>query len=325
MYKYRYGYSEYSPNEFNNKDYLNVGDLLLKYAPSDESKRRIQGILKDGGYDNYSVNENADLMNHNSPIKEEKKRIGMAWLISRYPQTFDTIRENDIAFFHGTNSNALPYILKNGLNSLDKIKKDGGVVLTGETWSMKYRLGQQSGNFVSVTDDIDTAGDYSTYGTSNGAAYSVLLGIKKSALSKLRTRTIHSDCVEMGIVDGIPPELISFIGVPEDKINDVKKMILQNSKIDMTSVDVNGIIEQYRDINVKPVDFNERFYYIDEAGVISYSAEKAEQMYRGEKEPRKAFGIEQFRKLSLTRVLGRLLESMKNLKHQRRKDNEIEM
>lgn len=96
MREFVYEYSNYSPDEFNVQSYKNLCEVLLKYAPDNESKRKMEGILYRGGFDDYSVNEYYDMMNHGSAHLEMQKRVGMAWLISRYPQTFDVIQKRRI-------------------------------------------------------------------------------------------------------------------------------------------------------------------------------------------------------------------------------------
>jgi len=299
------GYTDFSDDSFESEDYLKLCNTILEHARDEKTYRLAYEVLRNGGFEDYSVNEYSEFMNRNNPHIEIKKRAGMAWLITSYKKTFDYIRKEKIGFFHGTNSAALPEILTKGLNSLNKITRDGGKISSGEEWSMQYRLNNNSDNFVSITDDINTAGDYSTLSpkgeAKNQPYFGVLIGINKEIFDKLKKRTIHSDVVEVGIVDGIPPELISFIGVPADKVDMVQKMVTNPN------------------IKVMPVDFKERYFFIDETGIIFINEEKSNQLLAGERQKEKTFGIDAFKKLAKTRTIGKLLESMRSLREATRK------
>lgn len=54
----------------------------------------------------------------------------MAYVLATYPETFEVLSENNIDLFHGTNINALPDILKYGMNSLQELSNKGITVST---------------------------------------------------------------------------------------------------------------------------------------------------------------------------------------------------
>jgi hypothetical protein len=89
---------------------------------------------------------------------EGQRRLSMAYLFVKNPSTFNTLAENKVNLFHGTNSTALPTILEYGLGSIDSSEKRGLDVQTGEQWSRIN--GKRS--FVSLTDVLGIAEGYST-------------------------------------------------------------------------------------------------------------------------------------------------------------------
>jgi len=82
-----------------------------------KSKKKWNGILYEGGYDNFSASSG---IMKNNPHLERKKRVAFAYLLATNPETFEMIDKNNINLFHGTNANALPNILKYGLITVYK-------------------------------------------------------------------------------------------------------------------------------------------------------------------------------------------------------------
>lgn len=172
----------------------------------------------------------------------------MAYLLATHPDTFDAVVDNDIKLFHGTNANALPNILKYGLNSLAESDKKGISVSTGEK-SSRTQYGKAR-NFSSWTDDIDLTLGYSSILPSeecrkNEMSFEIVIGMSKSDVNQMRTCIVDSDVPEIGIKGNVPIENIKFIGVPPNKVEFVSKLVDDKSII------------------VAPIDTGEKFYYID--------------------------------------------------------------
>ncbi|MBR2289204.1 MAG: hypothetical protein IJ867_00930 [Clostridia bacterium] len=274
-------YSDYSLDSVTNEEYEKVCNILLKGSKKDEIKKKVESILYEGGYEGFSVDSN-EFQIRNNPSIERKKRIGFSYLLATHPETFETLRENHINLFHGTNVNALPNILKYGMKSVDDQSAQGIETTTGETWS---RFGGKR-DYISVTDDIDTALDYSSKG--NGQTdFGVVIGISSDSLRKLRRCNVHSSLPELGIEGSIPLEHIKFLGVPEEKLEFVQKLV--------------GDLP----IKVAPINIKERFYYINAEDEMIYieGEDKVNQYIEGKSSPQKRFNAKEIGEVAKTRKM----------------------
>ena len=301
-------YSDYSPEQIKTEEYEALCQELLGMAKNDNVKEQMESILYEGGYSNFSVN--TELKKNNQYI-ERKKRIGYAYLLATNPETFDILTKNDINLFHGTNANALPNILKYGMQSVDEQSSKGIDSLTGEKWS---RIGGKR-SFISFTDDIDTSLDYASF-TPEGdkitqESFGVIIGISSNSLKQLKTCRVHSDLPEVGIMDSIPLEHIKTIAVPEDKVEFVRKLVGDN------------------EIIVTPISIDEKFYYVDsEFGQISVDAETAKQIADKKKQvTRTDFKSKEIAEMSKTRkvsairsIYAKIKETIKNRGKENGKD-----
>lgn len=147
--------------------------------------------------------------------------------------------DNNINLFHGTNSNALPSILKYGMKSVDELEKSGITVSTGEEWSRP-----QGRSFISFTNDPRIAENYSLMGHSDKKkSFPVIVGISTNDLKNMRTCRVYSDLPEIGIRDSAPLEYIKFIGVPNENLKYVKRLA-KKAKIPVYAID--NILEKDR-------------------------------------------------------------------------------
>ena len=243
----------------------------------------MEAILYEGGYDNFSVNTG---LTKNNQLIERKRRIGYAYLLATNPETFNLLTQNNINLFHGTNANALPNILKYGMQSVDELSSKGIDVSTGEEWS---RIGKKR-DFISFTDDIDTALDYASLSPSksnlNEESFGILIGMSSNKLKQLQTCHISSDIPEIGVMGNIPLECISVIAVPENKVEFVRKLV-NNPNIQVT-----------------PISIDEKFYYVDsEFGEISFDSEKAKQLSEKENKGKVQFHFKEIIDMSKTRKI----------------------
>lgn len=190
--------------------------------------------MYDGGFDEFTINSGRT---KNNPYMEGTKRLSFAYLMSNHPETFDKIQKDNVILFHGTRVDALPSILKYGMNSFAKLNKDGIQVTTGEE---STRRGVAR-DFVSFTDDISTALGYaemdSTSENEQEQSFGIVIGMSMDSLQDLRTCTIGSDLPEIGIRDNIPVEHIKMLMVPKGKEEIVKKMVGDLS-IDVVNIDI---------------------------------------------------------------------------------------
>lgn len=204
----------------------------------------------------------------NNPTIEGKKRLNMAYSLLREPQIIETIQKTGGHFFHGTNANALPYILKYGINSVDTSLENNISVNTGETWS---RI-QGKRNFVSITDCLNDALRYANMepngNIDNMLNFGVVLGITLENMEGIETMPVKSDLPEIAIAGNVPVNHIKFLAVPQDKVEFVRKMIGSKS-IAVISMDMK---DKFYDTN-----FQDKFNILErgETG----ETEKTEQAY----------------------------------------------
>ena len=164
----------------------------------------------------------------NNPLIEGKKRLNMAYLLLKNPQIVNTIQYTGGHFFHGTNANALPSILKYGINSVDTSVENNIDVITGEKWSR--RNGKR--DFLSVTDCLDIAMSYASNieldekdATGELLNFGIIFGISLEEMDDINTVKVQSNMPEIGILGNLPIDHIKYILVSEDKVLFVQKMI----------------------------------------------------------------------------------------------------
>lgn len=212
-----------------------------------------------------------------------------------HPDTFEKIEQDNIILFHGTGSSALPSILKHGMNSVDKAKEDGIELTTGEEWS---RIGGKR-NFISFTDDLETAIRYANIGAiteqKGNAEFGVMIGLSTEALQHLRKCGISSDTPEIGIKDYVSTEHIKMLAVPPHKVEFVKRLVG-----DMP-------------IEVMPMNIEDPFY-----GMTRFEMKKELELDKSEKTSdinrQWEYGQDDVKKLAKGRKLSRVLGWITNLK-----------
>lgn len=236
-------YSNYSFSQLSNDMYKKaVEDILKKAQNNDDIENKLRGILYEGGYDDFAVNSG---MTRPDNIKHEiDRRLNFAGLLISDPKTFEAIAQNNVILFHGTNSNALPEILKNGLQSESETISRGKEVLTGETSLVKPR------EFISFTDKLSLALDYATLKpstkTSGNSSYGVLIGVSTNDLdednNEILTANIGSDTPEIGVMKKLPANYIRVIAVPGSKVQEVNKMVQEYGLDEVSVVPADGIV-----------------------------------------------------------------------------------
>lgn len=211
--------------------------------------------MYNGGFEDFSVTGSFHMERavsyKNDPMIESDKRLNMAYLLLKNPKMIDVIQKEKACFFHGTNVNALPSILKYGLNSVNKLLENDIPVTTGEKWSRIE--GKRS--FISLTDCIDVAHRYAVISQNKVESantllnFGVMIGVSLEHMNDVVVSSVKSDLSEIGVVGTLPVEHIKFLAVPDDKIDFVKKMIGEK-KIDVVSMEMkrdvffNGYIDE---------------------------------------------------------------------------------
>lgn len=226
-------------------NYKEICNLFFELVQEDEMRIKLEDILYNGKYKDFYVI--SGVCSKDNPYIEATRRISIAYLMIRNPETFDVLVSEQVNLFHGTNANALPSILKYGLNSGLEAENQGLNVTTGEKWS---RIGGKQRDFVSFTDVLDIAGDYSTLHSSVENAdlsFGVIIGTTVADARKAGRYIIGSDVPEVGVRNRLPLEGIKVIGVPSDKVKFVEKL-LSSDNIKVVAID----------------GMRDRFYYCDD-------------------------------------------------------------
>ena len=275
------------------RDYNDRCILFMSLAPTEDIKEKIYHILYDGGYQNYALA--SDICNKDGPLIEATRRLTMAYVLLRNPQTFDLLVQNNINLFHGTNGNALPSILKYGLTSLKEARNNNITISTGEQWSRRT----ENRNFISFTDMISVADYYSQFSPVEGTEqlnFEVVIGTTLEDVDKIRC-TIFSDTIEVGVRKNLPLDKIRMIMVPSDKIDFVKKIVGDQ-------------------IVVAPLDYKDAFFYVDDEYSLFIDEKRLEEFKKGQRKESKTFSREEVSSLSHTGVLANvkvMIEKMKSL------------
>lgn len=225
-------------------------------------KEKWNGILYEGEFDDFSVNGKfhmeREVLYKNNPFIESNKRLNMAYLLLKNPQMISAIQKSGGYFFHGTNANALPSILKYGINSINTSIENNIDVTTGEEWS---RI-QGKRSFVSLTDCLDVSLSYANMKPNNNNStnsllnFGIVIGTSLEDMNGLCVSGIHSDFVEIGVRGNLPVDHIKFLAVADDKVEFVKKMIGKKD-IEVVSMDIEDIF--FIDYNIQKLKVLEQY------------------------------------------------------------------
>lgn len=204
-------------------NYKTICDCYFSLAPNDEIRNVLMMILYEGRYNNQFLCTSECRVD--SPLIEASRRLSVAHLLITYPETFKLLFDNKISFFHGTNGNSLPSILKYGLCSENKLINEGISVNTGEYISRT----SNHRNLVSFTDSCEIAHEYSGLSPknaySNDLSFEVIIGTTTQEILSSGKIGALSDLPEVGIKDNFSKNSIKVILVPYDKVQFVKKLL----------------------------------------------------------------------------------------------------
>lgn len=244
---------EYLQEQVN--DYKSVCDKLLSIASDSLTASKLRSILFDGKVNNCVFN--SGLSNIDLPHIEVERRLSMAYLLLKNPETFDYLIENNITVFHGSNAHSLPSILEYGLKSHKSAEYSGIAVTTGEKSTRYFK----KRDFISFTDVLDMSQGYASIGTTSNndkLSFGVVYGTTSDELYG-STKSIYSEIPEIGVINDLPLEKIKVICVPADKINYVRKIV------------PNGV-------QVMPMDdMDNKFYQVSSEGTLTVVWEELEK------------------------------------------------
>lgn len=221
--------SNYSFDQINTDKYKLKSQEILGKASNEQMKRNILQILQEGKLetDTYDFSVNFSMQMKDNPDKEGERRLFWANLLALDENNFETIAKQGATFVHGTNSIAIPGILRNGMQSEAEMKRQGLTVETGEANTPSNHITR---DFISFTYDIDLAMYYSMLRpevAKSEETFSTLIGISPDELEELTVSSILSGMPEIGIVGKLPIQYIKFIGVPESKVSEVQSLASQ--------------------------------------------------------------------------------------------------
>lgn len=285
------------------KGYENLCNTIMSLASSGEVKVILNDILRNGSYQDFTLNTNN--MNRDNADIEARRRLSTAYLLLKNPDSFYKLVENKINLFHGTNANALSSIIKYGLNSHEQSINDGIDVSTGE----KTIYNSDNRKFVSLTDDLETAQEYSSIKpTANNEllSFPIVIGTSIDNLKNLSVKSVDSTVPEIGVMQKLPTENINSIFVPSEKVNFVQKIV------------------NHEHILVLPMDdFDDKFYYIEDSIVI-INEEKLNNFKDNINKNTKVFYKEELKVMAYSRCLSKIKEKIgiftqdKELEHGRK-------
>lgn len=278
------------------KNYQELCNIFFELANDSETRVTLEEILYQGTYKGF--NFYTELCNKDNPFLEGKRRISMAYLLIRNPETFYFLVQNKINLFHGTNANALPTILKYGLNSIEKAEEKGIQITTGETWSR----GIEVRNFISFSDILSVAEYYSDIKPTNVEerfSFGIIIGTSVDEANQCRMCHVLSETPEIGIRDEFPLENIKVLCVPTDRLNFVRK-IVSNLPIKVLSMD----------------DSEKKFYYIDDMGIIFIYPEILEELKvnLSKNRNKKFFRLNEIKHIALGRAITNIKNKINQIK-----------
>lgn len=216
-------------------------------------------------------------------------------MLATHPETFEIMNKNNVDLFHGTKVSTLPSIMKYGLNSFDSLNQRDVTVSTGE----KFSRGRGR-PFISLTNDLDTAIDYSSLDASNQEIqpFGVVIGMSSEDIKHLKNRSINTACIELAVLDDIPIEYIKTISVPESKVQFVRKLI-NNDRIIVTPMDL---------------DVDKRFYGWNEEE-LHFSEEIFNEIMEGKKQYEQVFEKKDIREIAEERNKTGILSVYEKIKN----------
>ena len=273
------------------RKYSELCEILINMADNNETKNKLEKILYEGKYYDFSVKSN--IRCKDNPRIEAARRISMAYLLVDSENIFDYFVSNNINCFHGTNSSALPNILKYGVSSVDEQKRIGLEVSTGEEWS-RVNGGR---SFTSFTDVLDTAINYSSFkANERDSSFEVIIGTSSDELEKLGIVPVWSDISEIGVKNSLNVNSIKVICVPSNKVNYVKRLV-GNKNINVMGF--SGI--------------DKRFYWSDFSYYLEYYPSLFEE-YKNKKVKKTIFSIDDIREVASSRPLSRINSVLNKIK-----------
>lgn len=219
-------YTEFSREQIvDDLEYLNLCEYFFQLSTNDLMRKKLEGILYDGGYSSLGVSTR--IGNKDSYVIERIRRISIANLLIKNQEAFDELVAGNINIFHGTNGNCLMGILKYGFKSSSEAKKSG---IIKESWIKSYK----ECDYVSFTDVLDVAEMYASLNRKDDnekLAFPVIFGTSEDNINKKDIFRVNSTVPEICVKKCLPVDSIKIILVPFDKVDFVKKIVGDGIKV----------------------------------------------------------------------------------------------
>ena len=240
-----------------NKEYVEVYNKFLSLLENDDDKKILHEIMFNEKYNGKIVG--TGLWQRDNYGISIQRAVSYAYMLLCSRETLDYVVENDITLFHGTTSNALPSIIKNGLKSVDLLMESNINVVSGEKWSRIN--GHRS--FISLTDVPDVAYGYSNISNKNKHVFPVVIATTDMVAENHGVITADFSLPEIGVRRTIPSEEIKAILVPSSRVQYVQTIS-------------NGI-------KVLPLELSKKFYYTWDGYSLGINEERFKKFKKKDK------------------------------------------
>lgn len=254
--------------------YKKLYECFIEIAETDAQKEAIEQIMKNGEYNGYKLNSMLSNEAY-SDRTERDRRINFCEMILFDNDLFDCLVNNGLNVFHGTKIDALQSILSKGVFSSSELKEKGIQLLTGEerTMNQSFDNNIEKRNFISLTDDFDTAALYAGFSYEEQIEFNIKnfgkslkkdedvpiiicfngTDIKREYGKSLAH--VKSTCNEIGVTTSINPSNVKCIITSYDKVEYVKSLASKYG-IDVMGYDFNDKFKK------RLIDKKGKFYSI---------------------------------------------------------------
>ena len=235
----------------NNWYYKQVVDAFYALDIEQDVMDKVEEILKTGKVGGYDPKGN---ICRNLDYTEERRRVGLAYLLVNNPDTFDYIKDSDVIYFHGTDSSSLDKIIESrGMESLKIQKLEGKAITNGEIYSRDKDISETRG-YISFTDVLDLAEEYSSRYMDEEGHFPVVIGVTRDTGDNFNFYQISGTYLpEAGCRNRLPIENIKCILVPSEHVEEVY------NKVSSFGIQVLGMD-----------NIGYKFYYFEDAAPLEY-------------------------------------------------------
>lgn len=230
-----------------NIKYKRLTECFIELAENEIQKDAIKQIMETGEYNGFKLNSMLSTKKDDEKV-ERRKRIDCAEMILHYENLFFYLVNNGINVFHGTKIGALETILNKGLMSSTQLNENEIQLNSGEENMKKniFGLQDEKRTFVSLTDDLSVATQYSNMGGNQNQISEqnipIIICFNGNEIKEKYFKSfvyVSSDFAEIPITSSINPSDIKCVITSYDKIEYVKSVVSQYG-VDVLGFDSNN-------------------------------------------------------------------------------------